>query len=217
MSYDGISLIVDAIFNLISTIVMTVVPIISDETIAIVITFSIVLISMIVYYTLVREIIIAHISHPKGINNTKSASLNVEQVFNEILINVSSISEQMKAGGDFSDYLIFKKWYDTVSRLEKFYPKWQKGNVILKESNGLFTNKIYQYELNKVCEILIESYNNVMASIVSDSNLSMWQAIELIKSNAKELLLNNTVMMNSIKNSESCILPEIIPITKSEI
>lgn len=167
MSYDRISLIVDAIFNLISTIVMTVVPIISNETIAIVITFSIVLILMIVYYTLLREIIISHISHPKGINNTESACLNAEQVFNEILINVSSISEQMKVGGDFSDYLVFKKWYNTVHLLEKYYPKWQKGNIILKESNGLFTNKIYQYELNMVCEILIESYNNVIVNNIS--------------------------------------------------
>lgn len=167
MSYDRISLIVDAIFNLISTIIMTVVPIISTEPTTIIITFSIVLILMIVYYTLVREIIIAHISHPKGINNTKSASLNVDQVFNEILINVSSISEQMKVGGDFSDYFIFKKWYDTVSCLEKYYHKWQKGNVILKESNGLFTNKIYQYELNKVCDILIESYNKVIVKNIS--------------------------------------------------
>lgn len=167
MSYDRISLIVDAIFNLISTIVMTVVPIISSETVTIAITFSIVLIIMIIYYTLFREIIIAHIAHPTGINNTKSASLNVEQVFNEILLNVSDISEQMKVGGDYSNYLIFKKWYNTVRLLEKYYPKWQKGNVILKESNGLFTNKIYQYELNKVCEILIESYNDVIVKNIS--------------------------------------------------
>lgn len=167
MSYDRISLIVDAIFNLISTIIMTVVPIISDETSTIVITFSIVLVLMIVYYTLVREIIIVHISHPKGINNTRSASLNVEQVFNEILINVSSISEQMKVEGDFSNYLVFKKWYDTVCLLENYYLKWKKGNVILKESNGMFSNKIYQYELNKVCEILIESYNDVIVKNIS--------------------------------------------------
>lgn len=167
MSYDRISLIVDAVFNLISTIIMTVVPIISNETSTIVITFSIVLILMIVYYTLIREIIIAHISHPKGINNTRSASLNVDQVFNEILINVSSISEQMKVKGDFSNYLIFKKWYDTVRILENYYSKWKKGNVILKESNGIFPNKIYQYELNKVCEILIEAYNEVIVKNIS--------------------------------------------------
>lgn len=167
MSYDRISLIVDAIFNLISTIVMTVVPIISSKTVTIAITFSIVLILMIIYYTLFREIIVAHIAHPTGINNTKSASLNVEQVFNEILLNVSDISEQMKVGEDYSNYLIFKKWYNTVRLLEKYYPKWQKSNVILKESNGLFTNKIYQYELNKVCEILIKSYKDVIVKNIS--------------------------------------------------
>ena len=168
MSYDRISLIVDAIFNLISTIIMAVVPIfISSEIITVIITFLTVLILMIVYYAFVREIIIAHISHPKGINNTQSAGLNVDKVFNEILINVSSISEQMKDQGDFSNYLIFKKWYDTVSLLEKYYPKWEEGDIILKESNGIFLNKIYQYELNIVCEILIKSYNDVIVKNIS--------------------------------------------------